>query len=82
MSSFYRNADGLIVVFNVTDMESFETLPNWLSEAEKYGSPRCVKMLVGNKVDLTSKRVVDKNAGQAFADRLVWVWFDHCTHEL
>ncbi|XP_005106429.2 ras-related protein Rab-1B [Aplysia californica] len=70
VSSFYRGADGLIVVYDLTDLDSYEALPRWLSEAERYGSPNCVRMMVGNKVDMTAKRVVERQTAQAFADRL------------
>merc|ERR1712022_11210 len=69
-SSYYRGAHGIIVVYDVTDMESFNNVKQWLNEIDRYASEKVNKMLVGNKSDLTSKRAVDYNAAKEFADSL------------
>ncbi|CAL1702738.1 unnamed protein product [Somion occarium] len=50
-SSYYRGAQGIILVYDVANRESFEALPRWYSELETYVSPSVVKIIVGNKVD-------------------------------
>ena len=50
-SSYYRGAQGIILVYDVANRESFEGLPKWFSELETYVSPAVVKIVVGNKVD-------------------------------
>merc|ERR1712022_7735 len=69
-SSYYRGAHGIIVVYDVTDMESFNNVKQWLNEIDRYASEKVNKMLVGNKSDLTSKKAVDYNAAKEFADSL------------
>lgn len=39
--------------------ESFENVRNWLQEIERYANENVNKLLVGNKSDLTSKKIVD-----------------------
>ncbi|KAF4672595.1 Ras- protein Rab-18 [Perkinsus chesapeaki] len=51
-SSYYRGAQGIVLVYDVTSRESFQNLEYWLEEVRKYATNRnSVKMLVANKVD-------------------------------
>lgn len=50
-SSYYRGAQGIILVYDVANRESFDALPRWYSELETYVSSSVVKIIVGNKVD-------------------------------
>jgi len=69
-SSYYRGAHGIIVVYDVTDQESFNNVKQWMNEIDRYANEKVNKMLVGNKCDLTSKKVVDYNTAKEFADQL------------
>ena len=69
-SSYYRGAHGIIVVYDVTDQESFNNVKQWLHEIDRYACENVNKLLVGNKSDLTSKRVVSFDAAKEFADNL------------
>ncbi|PNH12913.1 GTP-binding protein yptV1 [Tetrabaena socialis] len=67
-SSSYRGTHGIIVVYNVTDQGSFDNVKQWLSEIDRYAGENVIKLLVGNKSDLTAKNVVDSGAAKALAD--------------
>lgn len=69
-SSYYRGAHGIIIVYDVTDMESFNNVKTWLNEIDKYASDSVNKLLVGNKCDLVVKKTVDTNVAKEFADSL------------
>lgn len=69
-SSYYRGAHGIIVVYDITDQVSFTNVKQWLQEIDRYACENVNKLLVGNKSDLTNKRVVDFNAAKEFADGL------------
>ncbi|KAL0920532.1 hypothetical protein M5K25_009673 [Dendrobium thyrsiflorum] len=68
-SSYFRNAQGIILVYDVTQRETFTNLFEvWAKEVELYSTNQdCIKMLVANKVDKESERVVTKEEGIAFA---------------
>ncbi|OLY82764.1 GTP-binding protein ypt1 [Smittium mucronatum] len=69
-SSYYRGAYGIIVVYDVTDQESFNNVERWLQEIGRYASEGVNKLLVGNKSDLEDDRTVDYTQAKEFADQL------------
>ncbi|KAI9006250.1 ras family protein [Phycomyces nitens] len=69
-SSYYRGAHGIIVVYDVTDQDSFNNVKQWMREIDRYAAEGVNKLLVGNKNDLTDKKVVDYTAAKEFADSL------------
>jgi len=69
-SSYYRGAHGIIVVYDVTDTESFNNVKQWLNEIDRYACENVNKLLVGNKCDLVSKKAVDYETAKDFADKL------------
>jgi Ras-related protein Rab-18 len=67
-SSYYRGAQGIILIYDITNRESFDNLKNWLKEVNLYATyTDTVKLLVGNKIDLEAKRQVSEEAGEQFA---------------
>merc|ERR1711988_2090585 len=51
-SSYYRGAHGIIVVYDVTDGDTFRSVEQWLEEIERFAGPGVRKMIVGNKKDM------------------------------
>uniref|UniRef100_UPI00358E24CC ras-related protein Rab-18-like n=1 Tax=Myxine glutinosa TaxID=7769 RepID=UPI00358E24CC len=65
--SYYRGAQGVILVYDVSRRETFTRLGTWLNELETYTTRSdIVKMLVGNKIDKES-RELDRSEGLRFA---------------
>ncbi|KAL3832010.1 hypothetical protein ACJMK2_023694 [Sinanodonta woodiana] len=65
--SYYRGAQGVILVYDVTSRQSFSKLDAWLNELETFSTKHeVIKMLVGNKIDM-DKREVSKEDGLRFA---------------
>mmetsp|Transcript_866 Transcript_866/g.1143 ORF Transcript_866/g.1143 Transcript_866/m.1143 type:complete len:210 (+) Transcript_866:174-803(+) len=69
-SAYYRGADGIIMVFDVTSTDSFDHVNDWLKEVNRYAAEGTVKLLVGNKCDRTADRVVSEEQAQEFAKEL------------
>ncbi|CAJ1403578.1 unnamed protein product [Effrenium voratum] len=69
-SSYYRGAHGIVVVYDVTDKESFNNVKHWVQEIDKYAAEGVTKLLVGNKCDLSSKKVVSYDEAKELADSL------------
>lgn len=58
------------MVFDVTNMESFDHVNDWLKEVNRYAAEGTVKLLVGNKSDRTADKVVTEAQAKEFADDL------------
>ena len=56
--SFYKQANGVIVTFDVTSRQTFSNVKNWLDSIYQHADPNIVKALVGNKIDLEDQRQV------------------------
>ncbi|XP_037072141.1 ras-related protein Rab-1A-like isoform X2 [Pollicipes pollicipes] len=69
-AAYYRGAHGIIVVYDCTDQDSFANVKQWLKEIDHYATDNVNKLLVGNKCDLTTKKVVDFATAKAYADQL------------
>ncbi|OAG31855.1 Ras-related protein Rab-1A [Nematocida displodere] len=50
-SSYYRNAQGIILVFDITDRETFTDLKGWISEISNNTTAPVVLLILGNKID-------------------------------
>lgn len=67
-SSYYRGAQGIILVYDVARKPTFDHLSDWLAEVEQFsmgGGKDVIKLLVGNKIDQT--RVVPRQQADEWA---------------
>jgi Ras-related protein Rab-1A len=60
-SAYYRGADGIIMVYDVTARESFNHVKEWLVEVDKYASADTCKLLIGNKSDRSDRQVSEQD---------------------
>ena len=67
ITNFYRNSSLAIMVYSINDRTSFENLDNWLKELKRESNPDAKTILIGNKVDLESERVVSKEEAEKYA---------------
>jgi small GTP-binding protein len=65
--AYYRNAVGVILVFDITDRKSFDDLTSWLNDIRTLCDANAVVQLIGNKADLRTQRVVSLTEAEAFA---------------
>eukprot|EP01017_Pseudomicrothorax_dubius_P041633 TRINITY_DN6678_c0_g1_i2.p1 TRINITY_DN6678_c0_g1~~TRINITY_DN6678_c0_g1_i2.p1 ORF type:complete len:205 (+),score=46.67 TRINITY_DN6678_c0_g1_i2:143-757(+) len=69
-STYYKGAHGIMLVYDVTDRQSFRDVENWVQEVEKQASENVVKVLIGNKCDLDKERQVTFDEGKEYADSI------------
>jgi Ras-related protein Rab-8A len=63
-TSFFRGAHGILLVYDVTDRRSFESVRHWISQIQQHADVSVNVILIGNKCDLKDDRVVSIEEGQ------------------
>lgn len=66
--SYYRGANAIIIVFDITNKKSFLSITEWLKQIEKHAKENVFKFLVGNKSDLAEERKVTFEEAKEYAD--------------
>ncbi|KAI5704877.1 hypothetical protein M8J76_011341 [Diaphorina citri] len=66
---YYRNAQAAIIVYDITNQDTFGRAKSWVKELQRMAPPNIVIALAGNKADLpTSRRCVEYSEGEAYAE--------------
>ena len=54
---FYRKSIGALLVYDITNLKSFEKLPQLIEEVKNFAEPEILFFLVGNKLDLVNQNL-------------------------
>ena len=68
-TSYYKGAHAIIVVFDITDRDSFDHVRNWMADIDKFGKEGVLRILVGNKCDLAHNRQVTMEEAKEIANK-------------
>ncbi len=66
--NFYRNANGVFLVYDITKEESFQNIRDWLRDIKEYNGDLKI-IILGNKLDLIDQRVVTTERATNYASR-------------
>ena len=78
--NFLRNADGVILVFDLTQKDTFEQMKQWLNDVNEICDD--VKIIIlGNKSDLKDERKVEEEIANNFAEKLNYKYFETSAKE-
>ena len=69
-ASYYKKTDAIILVYDITEKETFHNVSAWLQDIYGKADKAVCKLIVGNKCDLLEERVVSKEEAIYFADNL------------
>ena len=69
ITNFYRNSSLAIIVYNVTDRNSFENVDLWFKELRTHSNPNVKVFLIGNKIDLDDQRKVQTEEGEKYTEQ-------------
>lgn len=70
ISSFYRLAVGAIIVYDVSNRESFESIPQWIEEIKEHANPQI--MIVGNKSDKERQVTLEEAKNFAYKNKVLY----------
>mmetsp|Transcript_14460 Transcript_14460/g.28934 ORF Transcript_14460/g.28934 Transcript_14460/m.28934 type:complete len:194 (+) Transcript_14460:150-731(+) len=65
---YYRGAAAAIVVYDITNKDSFNGAKSWVKELQRRGDPNVIIALAGNKADLESRRKVEFEEANSYAE--------------
>lgn len=65
---YYRSSNGAILVYDITDEDSFQKVKNWIKELKKMLGADIVLVIVGNKIDLQKDRHVSQETAESYAE--------------
>ena len=77
--SYFRNAEGVMLAFDVTKSESYDNLKDWIASIKKNLEGKNIFLpliIVGNKIDMEESREVEKESAEQFATENNYKYFE------
>ena len=68
-TSYYKSAQAIIILYDITDQSTFDHVKNWMVEIDKFAKQGVLRVIVGNKKDLEDKRQVSEEVAKSFAEK-------------
>ena len=69
-TSYYKGAHAILIVFDISEKDSFEHVKNWVADIDKFAKQGVLRILVGNKCDLEKQRIISKEEANEMAEKL------------
>ena len=80
--NYYKSANGLILIYDVTNLQTYENVKNWIAQIKEESDPNVVIYLAANKIDLQDElKVVQTEDGQKMADEYHIPFFETSAKE-
>lgn len=80
-TAYYRGAMGFILMYDITNEESFNSVQDWVTQIKTYSCDNAQVILVGNKCDMEDERVITTERGKQLADQLGVQFFETSAKE-
>ena len=74
--TYYKGADGILLIYDVTNIQTYENVKNWISQIKQESSPHIVIYIIGNKIDRSEDRKIQTEQGQKLADEFNLDFFE------
>ncbi|KAF7987650.1 hypothetical protein HCN44_003513 [Aphidius gifuensis] len=80
-TAYYRGAMGFILMYDITNEESFNSVQDWITQIKTYSWDNAQVILVGNKCDMEDERVISFERGKQLAEQLGVQFFETSAKE-
>ena len=74
--NYYKGARGIILIYDVTNVKSYENIKKWINEIKEEISEKVSIVLVANKIDNTAERKISKEQGEKLANDYEVAFFE------
>ena len=74
--NYYKGASGIILIFDVTNIKSYENIKKWINEIKEEISEQVSIVLIGNKIDNVNERKISKEEGVKLANEIGVKFFE------
>jgi Ras-related protein Rab-8A len=75
-TSYFKGAQGILLVYDVTDRKTFQAIGNWISQIKNHADVNVNRVLIGNKCDMVEERAVSTAEGQALATQFEMEFYE------
>ncbi|KAG1973441.1 ras-related protein Rab-3C [Pimephales promelas] len=75
-TAYYRGAMGFILMYDITNEESFAAVQDWATQIKTYSWDNAQVILAGNKSDMDEERIVSVDSGRLLAEQLGFEFFE------
>ena len=74
--NYYRGANGIILVYDITNLQSFDNVKNWVSQIREEASKNVIIYIAGNKIDNEGGRKVTTENGKKLAEEYGFPFYE------
>ena len=74
--NYYKGANGILLVFDITDRSSFDHIKNWIEKIKEEAPETVIIYLVGNKIDCIDDRIISTEEGQKLAEEFKLKYYE------
>ena len=74
--NYYKGANGIILIYDVTNINTYENIKKWLNEIKEEISDKVSIILIGNKIDNENQRKITKEQGEKLANEVNIPFFE------
>ncbi|XP_034060528.1 ras-related protein Rab-3B-like [Gymnodraco acuticeps] len=80
-TAYYRGAMGFILMYDITNEESFNAVQDWATQIKTYSWDNAQVIMVGNKCDMDEERIIPAEKGKHLADQLGFEYYEASAKE-
>ncbi len=74
--NYYKGSHGILLLYDITKLSSFDNIREWIRDIKEEVDENAILFLIGNKIDLSDKRIISKEKGEELAEEYKIPFFE------